>query len=145
MGKNKRNRNKEQPAGGRAFRVPMGTQEVPKAWNPNSPMLRQLGLHSPEGLMRLLTILMHKVDPRGAGIVISTQDLAEAVTISTVQGRANLQVRGTGDAIHLRMTTEAEARVVVKTDNAIQKAQGQPTSPEVGRPQHPVPPPQASA
>jgi hypothetical protein len=131
MGKASRKRKEQQEyrrpdQEARRLRVPIEGQQIPPAWNPKSQVLQQLGLHTPQGVMRLLTIVMHKVDPMGAGLVITQADVANAVQISTIEGRANLRVVGGADRLELRMCTDEESRAGVHSDNAVAGAQGRP-------------------
>jgi hypothetical protein len=130
---NKRNRNKQpnRPTKPQPRRISMGPEHManPAAWNPRSQVLQQLGLHKPEGVMRLISVLMHKFDPRGLGITIGPFDLQQAVHNATVEGRSQLQVIGQPDGLHLVMVSEAAARAGAHADNAVARQQGRPESP----------------
>lgn len=78
--------------------------------NPQSPILRQLELHTGKGLQRLCMLLVHKLDPEGKGLVINELDVQDfAAKLDT--GARNMAVVGKGEeGFMLKLVGEEEAK-----------------------------------
>lgn len=87
-----------------------------KLLNPESRVIKQLGLDTPQGLTRLLLALIAKYDPDGHGITITPADIMKTVEIAVNQRRQNIMVHGRGENIILMLKTDEDAQETIEKD-----------------------------
>lgn len=71
-------------------------------------IIQQTGLNTPEGMQRMFNILLHKMDPKGKGVIVTLADLQNYAETSVIHGKQNTMVYGQFDSILFKLCTDAE-------------------------------------
>jgi hypothetical protein len=71
-------------------------------------VIQQTGLDTPEGLQRMISILLHKMDPEGKGVILTLEDMQKYADAAILEGRVNMLVNGLNDHLLFKLCTNAE-------------------------------------